>query len=83
MIYRQADRLNKFQTGIFAAMDEKKAALIASGREVINLSIGTPDFKPPKHIIDAVTKAVQDPFNYRYSLVDTPEMLDALVNYYK
>ena len=83
MNFKAADRLDKFQTGIFAAMDEKKDALIASGREVINLSIGTPDFKPPQHIIDALTDAVQDPFNYRYSLTDTPEVLDALVRYYK
>lgn len=83
MRYKAADRLNKFQTGIFAAMDEKKEGLIASGREVINLSIGTPDFKPPKHIIEAVEKASAEPFNYRYSLTDTKEVLDALVEYYK
>ena len=83
MHYPSADRLNKFQTGIFAAMDEKKAALIASGREVINLSIGTPDFCPPRHIMDAVAEAVTDPFNYRYSLTDTPELIQALVDYYK
>ena len=83
MNYKSADRLNKFQTGIFAAMDEKKEALIASGREVVNLSIGTPDFTPAKHIMDAVEEAVRDPFNYRYSLTDTPEVLKALVDYYK
>ena len=83
MSFKAADRLNKFQTGIFAAMDEKKDALIRSGREVINLSIGTPDFKPPRHIIDALKEAVDDPLNYRYSLTDTPEVLDALVSYYK
>ena len=83
MNFKPATRLNKFQTGIFAAMDEKKAALIASGREVINLSIGTPDFKPAPHIINAVAEAVKDPFNYRYSLTDTPEVLNALTDYYK
>jgi len=83
MNYKAADRLKKFQTGIFAAMDEKKAELIASGREVINLSIGTPDFNPPRHIMEAVAAAVKDPFNYRYSLTDTPEVLDALVAYYE
>ena len=83
MRYKAAERLNKFQTGIFAAMDEKKEALIASGREVINLSIGTPDFKPSRHVMEAVKEAVSEPFNYRYSLTDTPELLDALVAYYK
>ncbi len=83
MKYKAADRLKKFETGIFAAMDEKKAQLIASGREVINLSIGTPDFRPPAHIMEAVAEAVKDPFNYRYSLTDTDEVLNALVDYYK
>ena len=83
MHYQPADRLQKFNTGIFAAMDEKKDALIASGREVINLSIGTPDFSPPQHIMDAIAEAMRDPFNYRYSLTDTPEVLQTLVNYYE
>ncbi|MBR2696937.1 MAG: aminotransferase class I/II-fold pyridoxal phosphate-dependent enzyme, partial [Parasporobacterium sp.] len=64
-------------------MDEKKEALIRSGKTVYNLSIGTPDFKPPAHIMQAVEEAVKDPFNYRYSLVDIPEMLDAVISYYK
>ena len=83
MYYQPADRLQKFNTGIFAAMDEKKDALIASGREVINLSIGTPDFSPPQHIMDTIAEAMRDPYNYRYSLTDTPEVLQTLVNYYK
>ena len=83
MRYKAAQRLDKFQTGIFAAMDAKKEALIASGREVINLSIGTPDFEPSRHVMEAVKEAVGDPFNYRYSLTDTPELLEALVSYYK
>ena len=64
-------------------MDEKKEALLKSGRTVYNLSIGTPDFAPPAHIMKAVEEAVKEPFNYRYSLVDTPEMLDAVIGYYK
>ena len=79
MRYEKASRLNQFETGIFAAMDEKKAELLASGREVVNLSIGTPDFKPAAHIMEALQEACTDPFNYRYSLTDTPELLQALV----
>ena len=83
MNYKAAKRLDRFQTGIFAAMDEKKSRLLASGRKVINLSIGTPDFQPPRHIMEAVSEAVKEPFNYRYSLTDTPEVLDTIVNYYE
>lgn len=83
MEYQCADRLRHFKTGIFTAMDEKKAALIKAGVNVTNLSVGTPDFRPPEHIIKAVEEAVKDPLNYRYSLVDSQELLDAVVSYYK
>ena len=42
--------LENFQTGIFAALNEKKEALIASGKKVYNLSVGTPDFEVFPHI---------------------------------
>lgn len=83
MDYKMAKRLEQFKTGIFAAMDEKKNKLIREGREVYNLSVGTPDFLPPKHIIEAASSAVLDPANYKYSLVDSPEMLAAVADYYK
>ena len=36
-------RLSHFQTGIFAALDAKKDALLKTGKKVYNLSVGTPD----------------------------------------
>lgn len=83
MEYKCAERLNHFTTGIFAALDGKKAELVREGRRIYNLSVGTPDFKPPKHIMDAVSEAVSDAENYKYSLVDTDEMLEAVVDYYR
>ena len=83
MEFHHSEKLDHFHTGIFAAMDEKKSALIKSGMKVYNLSVGTPDFKPPEHIMKAVSEAVADPLNYRYSLVDSPEMLNAVVSYYE
>ena len=82
MDFRHAAMLDHFSTGIFAAMDAKKQALIKAGRKVYNLSIGTPDFKPPAHIMAALEEAVRDPLNYRYSLVDGEEMLTAVKDYY-
>jgi len=35
----------------------KAKALEAQGREIINLGIGQPDFRTPKHIVDAAKKA--------------------------
>lgn len=83
MEYKCAKRLEHFTTGIFAALDEKKNKLIKEGRIIYNLSVGTPDFKPPEHIMEALGKAVSDAENYKYSLADMPEMLQAVSDYYK
>lgn len=83
MDFKRSSRLDHFKTGIFAALDEKKNELIKAGRKVYNLSVGTPDFEPPEHIMKAVSEAVKDPQNYKYSLIDSEEMLEAVVDYYK
>lgn len=83
MDYTAAKRLEKFQTGIFASLDEKKNKMLAKGRKIYNLSIGTPDFRPPEHIIAAGVEAAKEPENYKYSLTETDELLDAIVNYYR
>ena len=82
MEFKRAERLNHFSTGIFAALDERKNKLIKEGRTVYNLSVGTPDFEPPKHIMDALADAVKDPANYKYSLIDSEEMLQAVSDYF-
>lgn len=83
MNYSWAKRLEKFETGIFASLDEKKKQLILRGKKVYNLSVGTPDFKPPAHIIEAAKQAISDPENYKYSLIDSEELLETVVEYYR
>lgn len=78
-----SNNLNYFQTGIFNVLDEKKAELIASGKKVFNLSVGTPDFKPDKHVMDALITAAGNTDNWKYSLGDSKELLDAICIYYK
>lgn len=78
-----AKRLGHFQTGIFAELNERKEELESQGKKIYNLSVGTPDFEPPKHVVDAVIKAASDPENYKYSLRDIPELLEAVSGYYK
>lgn len=78
-----AKRLEHFQTGIFAAMNEKKDELVRSGRKVYNLSIGTPDFPVPDHVKNALIEAAQDPENFHYALKDLPELLEAVKDYYQ
>ncbi len=82
MEIHSAKRLDYFTTGIFAALDYKKAQLLAEGRTVYNLSVGTPDFKPPRHVMDALIESAKDPVNWRYALVDSPELISAVSDYY-
>ncbi len=76
-------RMDLFGDEIFAALNIKKAELEAAGKTIYNLSIGTPDFETPEHIRQALADAAMDSKNWRYSLGDTQELLDAVCNYYK
>ena len=83
MEIKTAKRLDHFQTGIFAALNEKKEEFEKSGRKVYNFSVGTPDFPVFPHIQEALMEAAKDPDNFHYSLQDLPEMLEAVKDYYK
>ena len=75
-------RLDLFGPEIFAALNDKKVALEAEGRHLYNLSVGTPDFAPADYLKQALIDAAQDNENWKYSLRDLPEMLEAVCGYY-
>ena len=75
-------RLDLFGPEIFAALNDKKVALEAQGRTLYNLSVGTPDFPTPPHIKAALAEAAAKDENWKYSLRDLPELLDAVCGYY-
>ncbi len=75
-------RLSLFGEEIFAALNQKKVALEAQGKTLYNLSVGTPDFETPEYIRSALIEAARDPENWKYSLRDLPELLDAVCGYY-
>lgn len=70
------------ESNIFNQLDDKKKELAARGVDVINLSIGTPDFQPDEHVMRAVADAAMQPGNYKYSINDTPELVGAVQNWY-
>lgn len=76
-------RLEHFQTGIFAALNEKKEELLTSGRTVYNLSVGTPDFPVAEHIRKALIESAGNPEQFHYTLRDLPELLEAVKLFYK
>lgn len=83
MNFEFSDNLKYFQTGIFNILNNKKEELINQGKKVYNLSVGTPDFEPDEHVKQALIDAAKDSENWKYSLGDIPELIDALSSYYK
>ena len=74
-----SDRLNRLSPSATLAMSQKSNELKAQGVDVINLSVGEPDFNTPDHIKEAAKKAVDDNFS-RYSPVPGyPALRNAIV----
>ncbi len=83
MSIQLSKRMKDYEAGIFQVLNEKKDEAEKKGRKIYNLSVGTPDFKPAKHIMDAVTAAASKPENYKYALVDIPELIAAVQERYR
>ncbi len=66
--------LNRLSPSATLLMSQKSAELKASGVDVVNLSVGEPDFNTPEHIKDAAKKAIDDNYS-RYSPVPGYPML--------
>ena len=78
-----AKRMDRFGEGIFSRLAERKKQLLRQGDEVVDLSIGTPNIPPAKHILAALTEAVQDPGNYVYAINDQTALLAAVSQWYE
>ena len=63
-----SDRLKALPPYLFAEIDKKKKAAIATGRPVISLGIGDPDTPTPAFIIEAAQAAVANPATHTYAL---------------
>lgn len=59
-----SERLRALAPSATLAMSQKSSELKAQGIDVINLSVGEPDFYTPQHIKDAAHKAIDDNFSF-------------------
>lgn len=59
-----SDRVTSLAASQTLAMSQKSAELKAQGVDVINLSVGEPDFNTPDHIKQAAVKAIDDNFSF-------------------
>jgi len=83
-MFEQADRMKALSSAIFTQIDDMRKAEVAAGKDVITLSIGSPDMAPAPHIVDALKDSVDCCFNYGYTLSKgVPGFLDAVAGWYK
>ena len=78
-----SQRVQSISPNILANLEEKKRERLLENKPVYNLSAGTPDLAPDKHVMEALSKECLNPENYRYAITDLPELLDAAVDWYK
>lgn len=78
-----SQRLDRFGAEVFASLNNKLLALKAQGKTIYNMSVGTPDFKPYDHVVEALTQAAQDPEMWKYALRDLPELKQSVCDYYE
>ena len=75
-----SERLNRLAPSATLAMSQRSGELKAQGVDVINMSVGEPDFNTPDHIKEADIKAVNENWS-RYSPVPGyPELKQAIVD---
>ena len=75
-----SDRLNRLAPSATLAMSQKSGEMKAQGIDVINMSVGEPDFNTPDHIKEAAKKAIDEKYS-RYSPVPGyMELRKAIVN---
>jgi aspartate aminotransferase len=73
-----SDRVQKIKPSPTLAVTAKAAQLRASGKDIIGLGAGEPDFDTPEHIKEAAIKAIRDGFT-KYTAVDgTPSLKKAI-----
>ncbi|GMA63295.1 aminotransferase class I/II-fold pyridoxal phosphate-dependent enzyme [Alicyclobacillus fastidiosus] len=78
-----SQRLSQLDEGVFQELALEKRRLLAEGREVIDLSVGSPDLPPPRHVVKALQEGVQNPAAYGYTITGLPEFQQAVALFYR
>ena len=75
-----SDRLARLSASATIAMNQRSKDLQSQGIDVINLSVGEPDFNTPDHIKEAAKKAVDDNYSFYPPVAGFPELRKAIVD---
>ncbi|SNR58707.1 aminotransferase class I/II-fold pyridoxal phosphate-dependent enzyme [Desulfurobacterium atlanticum] len=63
----QFARIDRLPPYVFAVVNDLKTKLRRAGEDIVDLGMGNPDLPTPKHIVDKLCEAAQNPRNHRYS----------------
>ncbi len=72
-------RINSLSQSATIAMNQKSRDLQAKGIDVINLSVGEPDFNTPDHIKEAAKKAIENNFSFYPPVAGYPDLKKSIV----
>ena len=76
-----SEKIRKMTSSIFQEVVDRKQMALMNGKDVIDLSIGSPDFQPPLFVMETLAKYSMDPGKYGYTLKGIAEFNEA-VNYF-
>ncbi|WP_210366024.1 LL-diaminopimelate aminotransferase [Bacillus sp. REN3] len=77
-----SEKMKRMTSSIFQEVVERKHAALANGKDVIDLSIGSPDFPPPQFVIDTLVEHSKNPGNYFYTLRGIEAFNEAVAHFY-
>ncbi len=81
---RTAQRLDTVEEYYFSRKLREVRELIAGGRPIINMGIGSPDMEPPEAVLSALLRSVRDIGAHQYqSYQGLPELRDAIAAFYR
>jgi aspartate/methionine/tyrosine aminotransferase len=78
-----SEKVRNLTTGIFMEVASKKQEAMKKGKDVIDLSVGSPDLPPPSFVVDTLIQYAKDPSKYGYTLKGTAKFNAAVCYFYK
>lgn len=84
MKIKLSKRLKKLPPYLFLEIDKAKRKAKLEGRDIIDLGVGDPDQPTPKHVIEKLHQAAQDPATHKYALDHgLPLLRQSIADWYK
>ncbi len=78
-----ARRLHSVKEYYFSKKLREVRDLVAQGKPIINMGIGSPDLPPSKEVLDALTESISHPTAHQYqSYQGLPELREEMANFY-